>query len=165
MRLAAAIFALCCLTAGCSGGRRFAPERGRFSVELPGEPTAETEHAQTPLGYADFVGGRAVDGETRFRAAFAELAPDLVRRAGAKAILQGIQQLDATAAKAKIADVAWDGDGRGMRYVLLAETGDVTARYDLMRDNRLIRLSVTGTLGEARGAGAARFFASFQETP
>lgn len=157
-------FLLLAMLSACSGGQRYAPERGGFSVELPAEPVSQSEHAQTPLGYADFVGGQAEAGGVRFGAAFAELPNDLVRRAGAKAILQGLQQLDATAAKAKIADVAWDGDRRGMRYVLLTESGDATARYDLMRENRLIRLAVSGPLGEVRGERASRFFASFEET-
>lgn len=148
----------------CSDARRFAPERGGFSVELPGDPVHESEHAQTPLGYADFVGGRAESGGARYRVVFADLPMDLVRRAGAKAVLQGVQQLDATAAKAKIVDVVWDGDRQGMRYVLLTESGEATARYDLMRENRLIRLAVAGSLGDARGARASRFFASFQES-
>lgn len=163
MRAFIAIFLLT-FVAACSDARRYAPERGGFSVELPGEPVHEAEHAQTPLGYADFVGGQAEAGGARYRVVFAELPADLVRRAGIKAVLQGLQQQDATAAKAKITEVVWDGDRQGMRYVLLTESGEATARYDLMRENRLIRLTVFGSLGDARGARASRFFSSFQET-
>lgn len=164
LRIALLLWAVVSTALGCAREHRFAPPQGGFSVAFPAAPSPTAERVNTPLGYAEYVGGRAVDGALTYDAGVVTLAADLRRRATTKAILQGIQQLAATEAKAKIGDVAWDGDLGGMRYVLWTEAGPAAARYDLLRGDRLIRLAVAGDAAGVR-AKAGAFFDSYREEP
>lgn len=151
--------------AGCSPWRAFHSSEGRFAVELPGEPAQTGLRLNTALGYQAAVRASAENGGVTFAATVAELPPDLLRRAGVKAVLQGQQQVEVAGKKDKIIDVQWDADVQGVRFVYLREAGDAVGCYYLIRGGRLFLLSVEGPLAEARGASAARFFNSLEMGP
>lgn len=153
------------VVAGCSPWRTFHSPDSRFSVELPGEPAQTGLRLNTALGYLDAMRASAEDGGVTFAATVAELPPDLLRRAGVKAVLQGQQQVEVAAKKDKIIDVQWDADVQGVRFVYLREASDAVGCYYFIRGGRLFLLSVEGPLAEARGARAARFFNSLELVP
>lgn len=148
--------------AACDPGKTYVSPLGNFEVVMPREPALETVSLNSPVGQVNMIWAKANVDEVVFKAGFTDFSPDLVKRAGVKNIMQGMQQQVASNTKGKIIEVRWDEDLLGMRFVIFQEQGASSGHYYVMRKNRFYQLMIEGPIAEVRGDRADQFLSSLK---